>query len=183
MILPHETGCADDISFYSTSKQWLDASLPLIANGNGLDKWSLRVNRKKTEWIRVTSASKEWRVSKQLRSLLGEEEDARWWIEQASRTYDRMYSLWLRNHIIPEKIRLRLYNAIVLPTLLHNCETWGPTAVIMNRLDAFHRKQLRALLEIRHPRHISNEDLFERTNSKPLSEIVSHCRHRMTGHI
>ena len=130
MTLPHETSYADDISLYSTSKQWLDASLPLIANG--LDKWSLCVNKEKTEWIRVTSASKEYRVSKQLGSLLGEEEDVRRRIEQASRTYGRMYSLWLRNHIIPEKIRLRLYSAIVLLTLLYNRETWGPTAVIID---------------------------------------------------
>ena len=116
MNLPHETSYADDISFYSTSKQWQDASLPLIANGLG--KWSLHVNKERTEWIRVTSASKKWRVSKQLRSRLGEEEDVRRRIEQASRAYGRMHSLWLRNHTIPEEIGLRFYKAIVLPTLL-----------------------------------------------------------------
>ena len=94
-----------------------------------------------------------------------------------------MYSLWLRRQIVPAAIHLRLYNAIVLPTLLYNCETWGLPTSVLTRLDTFHRRQLRALLGIRYPAIISNEDLYLRTKSRPLSEIVHHRRLRMAGHV
>ena len=179
--LPPETGYADDISFYSTSRPWLDASLPVIADG--LKKWSLRVNQEKTEWIHISRSSRDWHHSKQLGSLLGEEEDLKRRISQASQAYGRMYSLWLRRQIVPAAIRLRLYNAIVLPTLLYNCETWGLPISVLTRLDTFHRRQLRALLGIRYPTIISNEDLYLRTKSRPLSEMVHHRRLRMAGHV
>ena len=83
-------------------------------------------------------------------------------IEQASRAYGKVYSLWLRKHIIPEKNPPLTYNAVVLLTLLCDCEAQGPTAAIMKRLDASHQKQLQALPGVRHPQHISNADLYER---------------------
>jgi len=170
-----------DISFYSTSRPWLDASLPIIASGLG--DWSLNVNQEKTEWIHISATATEWRNSKQLGSLLGDEEDIRRRMEQASRSYGRMYSLWLRKHIVPESTRLRLYNAIVLPTLLYNCETWGATASVMERLDAFHWKQLRALLGVKYSDRVSNDTIYARAKSVPLSEIVAQRRLRMTGHV
>ena len=179
--LPPETGYADDISLYSTSRPWLDASLPVIADG--LKKWSLRVNQEKTEWIHISRSSRDLHHSKQLGSLLGEEEDLKRRISQASQAYGRMYSLWLRRQIVPAAIRLRLYNAIVFPTLLYNCETWGLPISVLTRLDTFHRRQLRALLGIRYPTIISNEDLYLRTKSRPLSAIMHHHRLRMAGHV
>ena len=112
-----------------------------------------------------------------------EEEDLKRRISHASQAYGRMYSLWLRRQIVPAAIRLRLYNAIVLPTLLHNCETWDLPISVLTRLDTFHRRQLRALLGIRYPAIISNKDLYLRTKSRPLKEIVHHRRLRMAGHV
>jgi len=179
--MPHETGYADDISFYSTSRPWLNDALPVIADT--LDSWSLNVNQDKTEWLHITSASNTWRSSKQLGSLMGEEEDIRRRKEQASQSYGRMYALWLRGSKVSEKRRVRLYNAIVIPTLLYNCETWGPTAAIMNQLNSFHRQQLRSLLGIHYPAVITNEELYHRTQSRPLSDIVTDRRLRMAGHV
>ena len=111
----------------------MDASLPVIADG--LKMWSLRVNQEKTEWIHISRSSRDWHHSKQLGSLLGEDEDLKRRISQASQAYGRMYSLWLRRQIVPAVIRLRLCNAIVLPTLLYNCETWGLPTSVLTRLD------------------------------------------------
>ncbi|XP_065198345.1 uncharacterized protein LOC135829890 [Sycon ciliatum] len=119
--IPPETGYADDISFFSTERQWLANSLPVIADGLG--DWSLNVNSSKTEWLHISASTTEWRRSKQLGSLLGEEVDLSRRMDQASTSYGRMYSLWIQRQLASEETRLRLYNAIFLPTLLYNCET------------------------------------------------------------
>ena len=45
--IPHDTEYADDVNFYSTSQEWLQKSLPIIAET--LQAWSLKVNTLKTE--------------------------------------------------------------------------------------------------------------------------------------
>ena len=179
--LPPETGYADDISYYSTCRLWLENALPVIADT--LHDWSLNVNPDKTEWIRVSPDSESWRTSRQLGSLMGEEEDVRRRMELASRVFGQLYALWLRRDKVAEKTRLRLYNAIVLPTFLYNCETWGLSSTAMAKADAFHRRQMRSLLGIRYPDTISNDDLYRRTKSNPISDTVACRRLRMTGHV
>ena len=179
--IPQETGYADDISFYSTERQWLANSLPVKADGLG--DWSLNVNSSKTEWLHISDSTTEWRRSKQLGSLLGEEEDLSRRMDQASTSYGRMYSLWIRRQLVSEETRLRLYNAIVLPTLLYNCETWRLTKAALKKLNAFHRRQLRNLFGIRYPAIISNKDLYSRAHTQPLSHTVAVRRFRMLGHV
>ena len=74
-FMPQETGYADDISFYSTDKLWLEGSLPSIAAC--LREWSLNVNQDKTEWITINTKRDNWKSFKQLGSLMGEHEDIR----------------------------------------------------------------------------------------------------------
>ena len=178
---PHETGYADDINLYSTSRPWLNTCLPIISETLG--DWSLTVNPQKTEWVHITAASTAWCGVRQLGSLIGEADDIRRRINLASQVYGQMYTLWLRRREVSEGLRVQLYKAIVIPTLLYNCETWGPPQSALSELDRFHRKQLRNLLGIHYPRRISNADLYERTGSCPLSEIVSQRRLRMAGHV
>jgi hypothetical protein len=61
--------------------------------------------------------------------------------------------------------------------------TWGLTQDELERLDAFHRQQLRSLLDIRYPDTIHNDDLYKRTKSVPLSEELRLARWRMLGHV
>ena len=123
----------------------------------------------------MSPESESWRTSRQLGSLMGEEEDVRRRMELASRVFGQLYALWLRRDKVAEKTRLRLYNAIVLPTFLYNCETWGLSSTAMAKADAFHRRQMRSLLGIRYPDTISNDDLYRRTKSNPISDTVA-CR-------
>ena len=131
----------------------------------------------------MSPESESWRTSRQLGSLMGEEEDVRRRMELASRLFGQLYALWLRRDKVAEKTRLRLYNAIVLPTFLYNCETWGLSSTAMAKADAFHWRQMRSLLGIRYPDTISNDDLYRRTKSNPISDTVACRRLRMTGHV
>ena len=143
--IPHDTEYADDVNFYSTGQEWLQKSLPIIAET--LQARSLKVNTLKTEWVTVSATDEDWRSVKQLGSLMGTPEDIKRRMQQAAIAFGTMYALWLRKDHVSIDRRVRL--AFVLPALLYNCCTWGATKACMDRLDAFHRRQLRSLLGIR----------------------------------
>ena len=57
-----------------------------------------------------------------------------------------MNKIWIRRTKISENRRLKLYNALVKPVLTYNCATWGLTKQEEEKLDAFHRQQLRHII-------------------------------------
>ena len=62
------------------------------------------------------------------------------------------------------------------------CYTWLALKACMDRLDAFHRCQLRSLLGVRHPAKIFNTLLYKKCHSSPISETISRRRLTMLGH-
>ena len=131
------------------------------------------MNEQKTEWVEFMKSDTEWRSVKQLGSLLGEAEEIERRIDLASQAYGRFHSLWLRRQRVSEKRRIRLYNALVLPVLLYNCGTWGPTKAMLERLDRFHRRQLRILIGVHYPDRITNMHGVIRKMS--LEAAVHYC--------
>ena len=77
---------------------------------------------------------------------------------------------------------MRAYNAFILPVLLYNCGTWGVTDAIIEKLEAFHRRQLREDLGVR-TRDIHNADLYERCATNELKGRISHARWSLFGHV
>jgi hypothetical protein len=77
---------------------------------------------------------------------------------------------------------MRAYNALVLPVLLYNCGTWGVTDAIMEKLEVFHRRQLREVLGVR-TRDIRNVELYKRCSTTPLRSRILVARWSLFGHI
>ena len=87
--ISHDTEYADDVNFYSTSQEWLQKSLPIIAET--LQGWSLNANTLKTEWVTVSATDEDWRSVKQLGSLMGTPEDMKRRMQQAAIAFRRIY--------------------------------------------------------------------------------------------
>ena len=66
---------------------------------------------------------------------------------------------------------------------MYNCGTWALTKAEEETLDAFHRKQLKRILNIRYPTIITNESLYQITNEKPISLHILQQRWQLFGHI
>ena len=183
--LPIDIIYADDTDFVSTSSAWLAQLEPLAATV--LRQWNLHVNAEKTEHTKLTRqqdrVSEEWRMTKKLGSLIGDDEDITRRKQLATASYRAMYSLWKRRTLVREELRLRLYNAFVMPVLLYNSGTWAPTSVAEAQLDSFHRRQLRSLIGISWPQTISNAALYKRCKAQPISNFVRLARWRLFGHI
>ena len=94
-----------------------------------------------------------------------------------------MLAIWIRKDKINQARRIKLYRALVRSILLYNCGTWGVTKDIEERLDAFHRKQLKRVLGIRYPTKISNKALYQKTGERPISAIMRKARWELLGHI
>ncbi|GFR68216.1 hypothetical protein ElyMa_000271800 [Elysia marginata] len=86
--------------------------------------------------------------------------------------------------VIKIKCKLgKLYKALVKSVLTYNCGTWAPTQSQEERLNAFHRKQLKKVLNIKYPVKITNSSLYNKCNERPLSIFILESRWRLFGHI
>ena len=105
------------------------------------------INTDKTEHAQYTAENEAWCSVKKLGSLIGEDEDLKRRIQLAAAQFSKCMKLWSINGI-SIKMRLRLYNALVLPVLMYNAGTWALTGAQSKKLDVFHRKQLRQVLRV-----------------------------------
>ena len=183
--LPLDVAYADDVDFVSYSRAFLDAVEQIVPGS--LLEWFLNVNPTKTEHTTIKREpgreGEEWRMTKKLGSLLGDGEDVARRKQLANVAFYQMKSPWLRRNHISEELRLRLYNAFVIPVLLYNMGTWGLTQKQTDQLDSFHRSQLRQLIGIRWPNCISNKALYRRCKCEPLNIRLTEARWRLFGHV
>ena len=112
----------------------------------------------------------------------GTDDDVRRRIGKAAAVFRRLASIW-RSSKISEKIKLRLYKSIVLPTALYACETWRITLAISKRLNAFHQRCLRRVLKVTYLDRITNHEVLRRSNSRGMQEILTERRMRFAGHV
>jgi hypothetical protein len=147
----------------------------------------LLVNESKTEYTHLgrhlDRIAEEWRRTKKLGSLLGDDEDVARRIQHATIAFQRLWAIWLRGACIDEHRRVKLYNAFVLPVLCYNSGTWALTKAKLHHLEAFHRRQLRRVVGVIYPNKIHNCLLYERTGTRPLGSMLLDSRWRLFGHL
>ena len=180
-MVPAELAYADDVDFLFKTKLEAEENYEIIAST--LLKWNLKVNKSKTEITTINRTTTDWHQVKKLGSLLNTKADIERRKNLATIALRKMYTIWIRNHLISDDKIIRLYKALILPILLYNSSTWGLTKADEESIDRFHRKQLRSILQISWKDKVSNEELYNRTKSNSISQNI--CRYRWTlfGHI
>ena len=180
--LPSEIAYADDVDFASMIKY-----KDIKAVQEVLKTYNLLVNEEKTEYTNIKREQKreeeKWRKVKKVGSLLGDEEDMARRRSLAAAAMGKMDKIWIRKDKISQKRKINLYRALVKSILLYNCGTWGVTKTEEQKMDAFHRKQLRRVMGIRYPKKISNKKLYAKTGERPISETMRAARWKLFGHI
>ena len=91
--------------------------------------------------------------------------------------------MWFRRAHISLQLRLRLYASFVIPVLTYNMGTWGLTQADLVRIDTYHRRHLRQIIDVHWPNRISNVALYHRCQSRPISESIITARWRLFGHV
>ena len=177
--LPLDMEYADDIDFISYSRPYLN-EIERIAPGC-LAEWSLQINTAKTERTSVNQqvdrAHEPWRTTRKLGPLLGDAEDVACRMQLANVSFHKMWTVWFRGAQISPHLRLRLYSAFILPALMYNMGTWGLTKTELNHL------LMLQVICIRWPHCISNDALYRRTHSRPISADIRAARWSLFGHV
>lgn len=109
-------------------------------------------------------------------------------LAEAGRAFHRLKPNVFKAKGVSQTTRLRIYQACVLSILMYGAaETWALTHTQWRRVDAFHTDCLRYLTRTQHrgPNQelISNEQLYELAQMRPISEMVRQHALRWLGHL
>ena len=187
---------ADDVTWASTSSEVveeLEVTVPPL-----LDDYNLQVNNSKTEKYTIpcndrsdilsehsysaNPSKDEWKKCKLLGSYIDTEKDIK---HRKSLIIDNMKK---HKHIYKSKhlsidLKVRHFNCYQTTIFLYNASLWTLTPTMENRIDAFHRRQLRNVIGFHYPKKISNVDLYRLTNEHHWSETIRERRLRLLGHV
>ena len=143
--------------------------------------WKLIVNPEKTERFTVSKGTNT--SIPKLGSNILPSVDIQTKCVRATIAFRKLYGIWFRPHLVRLTTRIKLYNAFIPPILLYNIGASGLTQGQLHQLDTFHRKQLRILLRVFYPTHISNKQLYQQCQTAPLSIMILENRWKLFGHI
>jgi len=101
-------------------------------------------------------------------------------IGKASSVFGRLVNIWKSNSIsLPVKVKL--YESLVISTLLYGTELWPLPVTQMKKLEATHHKFQRRLLGITRKDQVRNEEIRKKTGLQEL--IIKERRLRWLGHV
>jgi hypothetical protein len=104
-------------------------------------------------------------------------------IARASSAFGRLRTnVWERRGI-KLQTKLKVYNAVVMPSLLYACETWTVYSRHSRKLNHFHLGCLRKLLKIKWQDHIPDTEVLERANMNSVHTMLRKAQLRWAGHV
>nr|VZI45041.1 unnamed protein product [Spirometra erinaceieuropaei] len=104
-------------------------------------------------------------------------------ISKASQAFGRLQSTVWNRHGLQLGTKLKMYKAVILPTLLYGAETWTVYAKQARRLNHFHLSCLRRILRLKWQDRIPDTDVLERTGILSIYAILRQIKLRRSGHL
>ena len=88
------------------------------------------------------------------------------------------------NNKISISTKMEAFNIYISSTFLYNCETWTLTHSHENAINSFQRRLLRMyILNVKWPKTITNENVYEQTETKQWKHTIKTRRLRWFGHV
>ena len=104
-------------------------------------------------------------------------------VSRASSAFGALYSrLWNIGGVRVDT-KLKVYHAVVIPSLLYACETWTYYRKHIKLLDNFHLTCLRRIMHIKWQDKISNVEVLRRANTVGMEAFLMKSQLRWIGHI
>ena len=102
---------------------------------------------------------------------------------KASVAFGRLRTnVWERNGIRLDT-KLKVYKAVVLPTLLYACETWTVYQHHAKKLNHFHLSCLRKILKIRWQDKTPDTEVLKKAKMQSVHTLLKLAQLRWTGHV
>ena len=185
--MPLEMEYVDDCDFIGENIDDLKQMLPKIEEV--FAEWNLTVNPTKTEYVDFTVSedpkkrgTEEWRKCSTLGSLACSKKDIERRIILANTAYGKLKRVW-KTKIIPDHLKLRIYDSLVISILMYNSGTWAVPSNVAEKLDTCHRKHLRDLLRVKWQDKIKNEKLYEMAKTFSITSRMGKARWRIIGKV
>ncbi|XP_053863859.1 LOW QUALITY PROTEIN: uncharacterized protein LOC128825397 [Malaclemys terrapin pileata] len=190
---------ADDCALNASTEPEMQASMDKFSTA--CNNFGLTINIKKTEVLhqpaphvpysepsiivngqRLQPVDRFMYLSSTLSRAVSIDDEVNCRIAKASSAFGRLRSsVWERRGIsLPTK--LKVYRAVVLPTLLYACETWTVYRSHARRLNHFHISCLRKLLKIRWQDKVPDTDVLTRASLPSVHTLLMRAQTRWAGH-
>ena len=91
-------------------------------------------------------------------------------------------NVWNWRRIL-EATKIKVYQAVVLTTLLYGCETWTTYQRRINKLNHFHVTCLRRVLGITEQKHIRETEVLTRASRPTIYSILMQSQLRWAGYV
>jgi hypothetical protein len=91
-------------------------------------------------------------------------------------------------HILTSKLvvidtKLRLFDAVFQSIVLYGAESWLLNDALASKLDVYARNRYRIILGSNQSEdHVTNEELYKRTNRRPVKATIPERQLRFVGH-
>nr|VZI49744.1 unnamed protein product [Spirometra erinaceieuropaei] len=102
---------------------------------------------------------------------------------KASQAFGRLQSTVWNRHGLQLSTKLKMYRAVILPTLLYGAETWTVYTRQARRLNHFHLRCLRRILRLNWQDRIPDTDVLERTGMLSIFSMLRQMQLRWSGHL
>ena len=103
-------------------------------------------------------------------------------IGRAATTFARLTNRVWKNNKLTVRTKMAVYSACVLSTLLYGSESWTLYSRQERRLNTFHMRNLRRILDIKWQDRKTNEEVLNRAQMPSLYTLQQH-RLRWLGHV
>ena len=104
-------------------------------------------------------------------------------IQKASQALGRLRVKVLQQKGITLSTKLKIYRAVVLPSLLYGCETWTLYRRHIKQLEQFRNRSLRMIMGIRWQDRVTNQEVLDRAGSTSIESMLLKSQMRWTGHV
>nr|VZI45630.1 unnamed protein product [Spirometra erinaceieuropaei] len=104
-------------------------------------------------------------------------------ISKASQSIGRLQSTVWYHQGLPLSTKLKMYRAVILPTLLYGAETWTVYTKQARRLNHFHLSCLRRILKLNWQDRIPGTDVLERAGNVSIYTMLKQMQLRWSGHL
>ncbi|BHF82881.1 hypothetical protein SprV_0802602000 [Sparganum proliferum] len=104
-------------------------------------------------------------------------------ISKASQAFSRLHSTVWNRHGLQLSTKLKMYRAVILPTLMYGAETWTVYTRQTRRLNHFHLSCLCRILKLRWQDRIPNTYVLERTGILSIYTMLRQLQLRWSDHL
>ncbi|XP_063386472.1 uncharacterized protein LOC134672159 [Cydia fagiglandana] len=187
---------ADDAAFVAETPQELQVLLDKFAYACTL--FSMSINTKKTvilaqgysfqpsislESVPLEVVDKFCYLGSTVSSNLSLDAEVNVRIGKAATTFGRLRTRVWNNKHLTTKTKMTVYQTCVLSILLYGAETWTSYANQERRLNTFHMRCLRSILNITWKDRVTNERVLEIAQLPSITALLKQRRLQWLGHV